>query len=346
MKTFSCYVKSFLVVVALVFVLSSCNTNRHQPISRETTVMDTYLSVTIYDADVAPERANALIDSTFHEIQRIEQLMTDYSDTSEVGRINARGGKDSVEVSEELVRLLNISQSFSEKSSGAFDVTVGPIVRAWDFLSSEPEIPSKGKIRMLRRLVGYKNLSLVGTKAFLNERGMRLDLGGVAKGYAVNRSIEILKRNRVKNSIVDLGGNLGVWWEGTHALDSSVAEILIRHPRKEGKFFGAFNVGTAGVSTSGDYQRCFVKNGVRYHHIINPLTGYPADDVVSVTIIADNAMNADALSTLVFVLGRGKGMEFIKQSKGVEGLIVWEENGELKHELSPGFEGKFKRSND
>lgn len=335
-----------IALAVLAACVAACNTHNPQPFARETTVMGTYLSVTIYDRDVPPERANALIDSTFREMQRIEQLMTDYSDTSEVGKINTRAGKDSVEVSEELIRLLGISQSYSEKSNGAFDATVGPIVKAWDFLSAEPEVPSNYEIRALRQLVGYKNLSLVGTKAFLHERGMRLDLGGIAKGYAVDRSIEILKRNGITSAIVDLGGNLGVWWKGTHALDSSVAEILIRHPRKEGKFFGAFNVGTAGVSTSGDYQRCFFNNGRRYHHIINPATGYPANDVVSVTIVADNAMNADALSTLVFVLGREKGMAFIKQSAGVEGLIVWEEKGELQHQLSPGLEGKFKRSND
>jgi thiamine biosynthesis lipoprotein len=335
-----------IVVCAFLALASSCNTKNVQPFSRETTVMDTYLSVTIYDEGIPLERANALIDSTFLEMQRIEHIMTDYSDTSDVGRINSRAGKDSIATSVELIHLLNVAKRFSEKSNGAFDVTVGPIVKAWDFLSSEPEVPSKYKIRTLRQLVGYKNLSIIGTKAFLKERGMRLDLGGIAKGYAVDQAVEILKRNGVAKTIVDLGGNLGVSWEGTHALDSSVAEILIRHPRKEGKFFGAFHVGTAGISTSGDYQRYFFVDNVRYHHIINPTTGYPANDVVSVTIVADNAMNADVLSTLVFVLGREKGMEFITQSDGVEGLLVWEENGVLRHELSPGLEGKFRRSND
>ncbi len=331
-------------ILGLLLLFSSCSKNDFHRVSRATTVMETFLTVSIYDREISAERANALIDSTFAEMRRIEMVMTDYSDSSEVGVINTHAGKDSVEVSEELVSVLKEAAMWSEESGGAFDVTVGPIVNAWNFLASEPEIPSASKIRVLQQLVGWKKLFIDRHKVFLKEKGMRIDLGGIAKGYAVDRAIEILKRNNVKNTIVDLGGNLGVWWEGTHALDSSVAEILIRHPRKEGKFFGAFKAGTCGISTSGDYQRYFVKNGIRYHHIINPKTGSPVKDVVSVTIVADNAMHADILSTLVFVLGREKGMEFIKKSKGVEGMIVREEEGKLIYELSHGFH--FVRSND
>lgn len=336
----------FAMAVPPILLLLSCSRHEVHRYSRESTAMDTYVSVTVYDSEVSPQRANALIDSAFAEIRRIEKMMTDYTDTSEVGIINVGAGKDTVTVSEELFALLKTSVSYSEKSNGAFDVSVGPLVKAWDFLSSEPEIPSKSKIRMLLQLVGYRNIVFDSTKVFLQERGMRIDLGAIAKGHAVDRAIEVLKRNGVKSSIVDLGGNLGIWWEGTHSLESPVAEILVRHPRKEGKFFGALKVGTSGVSTSGDYQRCFIKGGVRYHHIINPATGYPAMDVGSVTIIADDATTADALSTLVFVLGREKGMDFIRKTKGIEGLIVWEEGDTLNYELSPGLEGKFRRSDD
>ncbi len=335
---------TILPSVLLAFAALSCEKGGLQRIARETTAMDTYLSVTIYDEKL-PD-GNAIIDSVFAEVSRIERLMTDYVDTSEVGRINAHAGRESVAVSSELIRLLNVANDFSKHSGGSFDVTVGPIVKAWDFLGSEHEIPTRGRMRLLRRLVDFRNIVIDSPKVYLRQRGMRLDLGGIAKGYAVDRSVELLKRHGVKRAIVDLGGNLGVWWEGTHALDSSVAEILIRHPRKEGKFFGSFHAGTSGISTSGDYQRCFIKDGVRYHHIIDPATGYPARDVVSVTIIAGDATSADALSTLVFVLGREKGMEFIKRTPGVEGVMVWEEGDSLRYILSPGLEGKFVRSDD
>lgn len=336
----------FFSCILLAFGTLSCEKGGLQRIARETTAMDTYLSVTIYDEQLSIADGNAIIDSVFAEVNRIEQLMTDYTDTSEVGKINIRAGRESVAVSPELIHLLTVANDFSEQSGGSFDVTVGPIVRAWDFLGSEHEIPTRGRMRLLRRLVNFRNIVIDSPMVYLRQRGMRLDLGGIAKGYAVDRSVELLKRRGVKRAIVDLGGNLGVWWEGTHALDSSVAEILIRHPRKEGKFFGSFHAGTSGISTSGDYQRYFIKGGVRYHHIIDPSTGYPARDVVSVTIIANDATTADALSTLVFVLGRVNGMELIKHTSGVEGLIIWEEGDSLRYLLSPGLEGKFVRSND
>ena len=279
----------FAMAVPPILLLLSCSRHEVHRYSRESTAMDTYVSVTVYDSEVSPQRANALIDSAFTEIRRIEKMMTDYTDTSEVGIINVRAGKDTVTVSKELVALLKASVSYSEKSNGAFDVTVGPIVKAWDFLSSEPEIPSKSKIRMLRQLVGYRNILIDSNKVFLQERGMRIDLGAIAKGYAVDRAIEVLKRNGVKNTIVDLGGNLGIWWEGTHSLESPVAEILVRHPRKEGKFFGALKVGTSGVSTSGDYQRYIIKNDVRYAHIIDPRTGKQPRELSSVTMVMSNS---------------------------------------------------------
>ncbi|MER3523475.1 MAG: hypothetical protein C4326_05245 [Ignavibacteria bacterium] len=333
-------------ILITVVLLCSCERPSLRRIVRQTTAMDTYLSVTVYDENIGTEQGNAIIDSVFAEVGRIEQLMTDYADTSDVGRVNLAAGKESVSVSQELVHLLTLANHYSASSNGSFDVTVGPIVRAWDFLGVEHEVPTRSRIRLLRRLVDYRNIVLDSARVFLRQRGMRLDLGGIAKGYAVDRSVALLKRFGVRRAIVDLGGNLGVWWEGTHALDSTAAEILIRHPRKEGTFFGSFRVGTAGISTSGDYQRYFIKDGVRYHHIIDPATGYPARDVVSVTIVAEDATAADALSTMVFVLGREKGMEFIERTPGVEGLIVWEEGDSLAYRLSSGLQGKFSRSHD
>lgn len=333
-------------ILATVVLVCSCEKPALHRIERQTTAMDTYLSVTVYDENIGTAQGNAIIDSVFAEVGRIEQLMTDYADTSEVGRINLAAGKESVSVSQELVHLLRLANRYSVSSNGCFDVTVGPIVRAWDFLGVEHEVPTRSRIRLLRRLVDYRNIDLDSARVFLRQRGMRLDLGGIAKGYAVDRSVALLKRFGVRHAIVDLGGNLGVWWEGTHALDSTAAEILIRHPRKEGKFFGSFRVGTAGISTSGDYQRFFIKDGVRYHHIIDPATGYPAREVVSVTIIAGDATAADALSTMIFVMGREKGMEFIEHTPGVEGLIVWEEGDSLAYRLSSGLQAKFTRSHD
>jgi len=335
---------SSLIVITLLSI--SCNTPTRDPFTRETTAMNTFVSVTIYDSDIEGARAHAAIDSALAEVHRIELMASDYSDTSEVGRINSHAGVESVSVSPELVSLIEKSLEYATKSAGAFDVTVGPLVKAWDFLADHPRVPDQKVIAQLLTLVGKQHVSINGDKVFLKRRGMRLDLGAIAKGYAADRSSGILKRLALKRFIVDIGGNLSVFWDGTRVLDSTVAEILIRHPRKDGEFFGSFMMGTGGVSTSGDYQRYFVHKGVRYHHILNPATGYPAQGVVAVTIVASDATTADALSTLVFVLGREHGMEFIRNAAGVEGMVVWESGDSLVHDLSPGFEKQFIRSND
>jgi thiamine biosynthesis lipoprotein len=189
--------------------------------------------------------------------------------------------------------------------------------------------------------VNYQRVFLTRGKAFLEEDGMRLDLGAIAKGYAVDRSVGRLKELGARHFIVDLGGNLGVYWEGTRLLDSTRATIYVRHPRREGELFGHFDVGTCGVSTSGDYQRFFIVDGTHYHHLINPRTGMPVHDMVSATVIAGNATQADALSTIVFILGRERGMELLEDLPDVEGMIVYEEGDSLHMMVSSGLKGKI-----
>ncbi len=333
-----------IVLVCLAFI--SCAEKERGPVVRQSTVMETFVTVTVYDEDPSLDHINMLVDSVFGEMSRIEGMMTDYSDTSQVGRINKGAAKDTVTISEELAQLIRRSLEYSRESEGSFDISIGPLVKGWDFLDSDPKPPTPLQIRTMRRLVDYNKVMIEGNRVWLEGRAMRIDLGGIAKGYAVDRSLDILERNGIHRAIVDLGGNLGVLWDGTKPLESEVAEILIRHPRKEGKFFGSFRMGGGGVSTSGDYQRYFISGGVRYHHILDPATGYPAVDVVSVTILADDATTADALSTMIFVLGRERGMEYIRSHDGVEGMIVWEEGDHLRYEVSPGLMDRFVRSND
>ncbi|MCZ6776807.1 MAG: FAD:protein FMN transferase [Ignavibacteria bacterium] len=306
--------------------------------------MNTFVTVNIYDTGTNFENASTWIDSAFAEIKRIEEMATHYSNTSEIGRINYHAGVDSVAVSEELVSLLEESLKFAEESGGAFNVAVGPIVQAWDFLAEQPRVPERERIDKLLPLIDYRLISMNGNKVYLQKKGMSLDLGGIAKGYAVDRAVDVLKAGGFKRFIVDLGGNLGVFWEGTRLIDSAAARILVRHPRKEGEFFGSFKMGSGGVATSGDYQQYFMAEGVRYHHIIDPTIGYPARGVVSVTAMAPDGITADAFSTLVFVLGRDRGMEVIKNTPGIEGMIIYEDDGMLNVDLSPGLQELFMRN--
>jgi FAD:protein FMN transferase len=324
-------------------VAFACSKEYRQPFVRETAAMNTYLRVTVYDQAISPEDASAAIDSAIGEVRRIESIATDYSDSSEIGRMNDAAGRDSVEASADLLDLLKRALTYASVSHGAFDPAIGPVVKAWDFLSEHPRVPPAGTIARLEKLVDFHGIGIVGRKVVLHREGMAIDLGAIAKGFAVDKATAALERNGVHECIVDLGGNLGVAWPGTTMLDSSAATIYIRDPRHDGEYFGRFQCGTAGISTSGDYQRFFIEQGVRYHHIIDPATGYPARGAVSVTVIAPNATDADALSTLVFVLGKDRGLEYLKSLPGVEGLIVAEQGDSLVYGATKHFAERFTR---
>ena len=329
-------------VLMLLAVFPACR-HQVQPVVRETSAMDTYVTITVYDEDIAPARVNASIDSAFAEIRRIENYASDYLDSSEIGRVNLLAGNDSLEVSAELAALLRTSFAYGDSSGGAFDVTVGPLEVLWNILAPHPRVPPPDSVRGALRLVGYRLVRLRDRWLYLPRKGMRLDLGAIGKGYAADRAMDVLARGGITRAIVDMGGNLAVRWPGAQGWDSAVATISVRHPRVEGAFLGTFAYGSGGVSTSGDYERCFMLDGVRYHHIMDPATGAPSRGVVSVTVVAPTAEDADAVSTTVFVLGRARGMEFMKRIPGVDGFIVYEQGDSLGIDFSPGFRGKLTR---
>ncbi len=333
----------FILFVVSVCCAVSCS-HQKRPIARDTTAMDTFLTVSVYDEEIPNEKALAMVDSAIAEIRRVEMMATDYNDTSEVGIINKHAGDDSIMVSSELSSLLETALQYCRSSDGTFDITVEPLVKAWNFLSERPQKPTDKQIQAILQYVGYRKLTIFNRMAFLQQRGMGIDLGAIAKGYAVEKALQKLRSGGVRKAIVDLGGNLGVGWMGTRMLDSTVATIYIRHPRREGRYFGTFKVGNAGISTSGDYQRYFIEDGVRYHHILNPRTGMPARDLVSVTIVASNATDADALSTLIFVLGRERGMDLLRQTNGVEGLLIFEQGDSLAFTGTPKILASFSRT--
>lgn len=313
---------------------------------RETVAMGTFVTVSIYDRDWEEERIEDALSAAAAEVRRIEAFASDYIDTSEVGRVNAAAGRAPVNVSTELADLVRRASEYASATGGAFDVTVGPVVRCWDFLSENPGIPPPARLSAAVGLVGHAKVALSGGSIFLPDSGMALDLGGIGKGYAADRAVKVLRGKGAKQCVVDMGGNLAVYWEGTRLLDSAATTISVRHPRREGASFGTFEMGSGGVSTSGDYQRCFVLGGRRYHHIINPATGYPADGVVSVTIVAPDAETADALSTAVFVMGRSRGMAFVASRPDVDALILYEENGQLGYDITPGLQRRFHAAPD
>ena len=323
-------------------LLPHCN-RPQMPVSRQSTAMNTYIAVTIYDPDVSESRAQALIDTAFAEIRRVEAFATDYADTSEVGRINAAAGRHPVRVSEELVRLVRRGLAYGDESAGKLDVSIGGLVKAWDFIGEHPRALTRREVDSILTHVDYRTLVINGSDVYLPHPLMRLDLGSYGKGYAIDRASEILIAAGLKQFIVDIGGKLRVQFAGSHMLDSTVARIMIRHPRREGEYFGSFAVGTGAVSTSGDYQRYFIDNGVRYHHLLDPATGYPVRGVAAVTVVTGDAITGDAVSTIAFLLGREKGMEFIRNMPGIDGMIMYEDGDSLAFDITPGLARRFTR---
>lgn len=262
--------------------------------------------------------AAAGIASALTELRRIDRLMTPYSETSEVGQVNAGAARNAIAISAETFNLVGTAQAYSELSGGAFDVTFAAVGHLYDLRNGIK--PSAEQISAALPAIGYRQLKLDSTQHTVRftHLGMRIDLGGIAKGYAVDNAAAALRRHGIQSALIMAGGDTAVL--GTK--HGKPWRIGIRDPRNPDALVGALPVVEAAVSTSGDYERFFIQDGVRYHHILNPKTGHPVDACRSVTIIGPNATTTDALSTTVFVLGPEEGMALVEQLPGIEAVII------------------------
>lgn len=261
------------------------------------------------------------LEAVRNESQRLERLLSRFLPESEISRINRSAGIKCENVSPETYEILSYAMECSFISQGLFDITIGPLVDLWDYKHAlEP--PVNTRIEMILPLVNYKELELdaVHKTAGLKKSGQSVDLGGIGKGFASDRFMEIFKEYGVTSAFSNIGGNVSTLGNKP---DGSPWLVGIRHPRLNG-LLGAITVTGKAVVTSGDYERYFIdKEGRRFHHILNPITGYPAESgLVSVTVVAGSAMTADALSTAIFVAGLEKGTALIKKYPGAEAVLV------------------------
>lgn len=262
--------------------------------------------------------------TVMEELERLEALLTFNAPGGDVNKLNENAGKNSVELDPHTIAILEKSQEVAELSGGAFDVTVGPLVKAWGIGSDEPRILEESEIQELLPLIDYRDLVIEGNKAFLKREGQMVDLGGIAKGYAGDVAAEIYRSHGINSAFINLGGN--VVTIGSKP-DGSPWVVGIRDPRGPNPntttHVGAVLVKDKSVVTAGDDQRYFDYNGQRYHHILNPHTGYPAQsDLLSVTLITETSLEADALDTAVFILGLEKGREMLEKYGNVEAVFL------------------------
>ena len=239
----------------------------------------------------------------FKEIERIEGLLSSHNPDSEISKVNQQAGNKPVKVSYETFAILQRANNYSEQFNGMFDVTIGPLTLLWGFNGDkEVSIPEEEKLAAMLQFVDYKKISLSrkDTTAALTKAGMQIDLGGIAKGYAIDRAAMILKQNNVTRFLINAGGD--IYASGLKA-DSSKWVVGIQHPRQPNELLAKCELSDFAVATSGDYERYSEIDGKRYHHILNPETGYPADLCQSVTVLTSTAEKADVWATYLFLIG-------------------------------------------
>ena len=282
--------------------------------------------------------AHAAFEAVFRELERLEAMMSVWRQGSDIVRLNEAAGRAPVTISPEVLEVLELAHQAGEWTDGAFDVTFGALSGIWKFDHDQDDrIPFPAEIEARRPLVNYRDLRIdhAARTAYLTRIGMKAHLGGIGKGYAVERAAGILRTRGIRDFMIQFGGDLYVGG----ARGDRPWRLGIRDPRGPAdRSFAAIDLRDTAFSTSGDYERFFLRNGRRYHHILDPRTGEPSRGCRSVTIIAESAAVADALSTGVFVLGPQAGMALIERLPNVDGIIVGDDNRVL---VSSGITGRL-----
>jgi FAD:protein FMN transferase len=270
------------------------------------------------------ERGWKLIQESIDEVRRIEYLISEWIDTTEVSRLNANAGKAPVKVCPELYELIRRSIKISELTQGAFDISFAGVGKLWKFDRDKPVMPDSAAVKQALGLVGYNQIILMdSSKVFLPKPGMKIGFGAIGQGYAAEKVKQMLLDKGIASGVVNASGDLAAW--GIRP-DGSQWKIGIGDPANPAKVLLWLPVKDGAVSTSGNYENYFEINGVRYSHIIDPRTGYPAIGVQSVTVIGPNDELADALATAVFVMGVDTGIDFIQQLPGYYCIIIDDQN--------------------
>jgi len=283
--------------------------------------------------------AQVSVAAVCREVERIEGLLSRYLPNSDIGRVNGSAGTRSERISRETYEVLSTAAQFSQSCPGCFDTTIGPLVTLWNRGRDSLTQPDESSIKHILPLVNYRDLVLdpVSMTAGLREAGQSLDLGGIGKGFAGDKILDVFKQLGSSSAYSNLGGN--VVTVGAKP-DGSPWRIGIQHPRQEDRLIGAVSVVGRTVVTSGDYQRHFVDGqGKRHHHILDPRTGYPSESgLVSVSVVAERSLAADALSTILFVAGMEKGVAFLRSFPQAGAIFI---DQDLRVYVTQGLRARF-----
>ena len=329
-------VAAALLVAA--FCLAGCG-RAARPYQETQFALDTIIEITAYG-----DHAKQGVEAAFAEMRRLEALLSNYIKESEVSRINRQAGGEPVAVSDDTLRVVAQAVAFARATGGAFDPTIGPVTELWGIGKKGDYVPPEQEIAAALRLVDYRQVEIDAAHKTIRlaKKGMALDLGGVAKGYILGRMAEVLRQHDVKSALINGGGDIRVIGRKP---DGTPWRIGIQHPRQADAIAAKITLDKWNVvTTSGDYQRYFDKNGVRYHHIFDPKTGRPTHTLPSVTLLANEAAGApdaaaDIPSNEIMVMGKEKGLAFLKQHYPKVEAVLIDYDGSVTY--TPGLAGSI-----
>ncbi|GAB4484225.1 MAG: FAD:protein FMN transferase [Thermodesulfovibrionales bacterium] len=310
----------FLLTLALVFAFPSAgHTADAKTFQKSRALIDTFVTITAVSD--SPDRADAAIDRAFSVIERFGDLIDFYKDTSELSEINRNAGIKPVRVSRTTFELIEAALVVSRNTGGAFDPTIGPVMKLWDF--PRKKRPAESEIRKTLPLVNYRNVvtDKANSTVFLKKKGMLLDLGGIAKGFAADLAVADMKANGISAGIVAIAGDIRTFGKKPNGSDWNIG---VKNPRRKtstDELVAKVRLSDRAISTSGDYERFFMIGSERFHHLLDPKTGHPARGCISVSVISDRGVLSDGYDNAVFILGPERGLNLVRKM-GFDAIIV------------------------
>jgi thiamine biosynthesis lipoprotein len=353
------HLKLLLTILLVVIILSGATLLN--PLNEKSASKTDFMLSTVITIKAYGKNAEKAIDAAMDRIQEIEDTMSAYTKGSDIWNVNHSKPNTAVKIGDNTFQVVKRGLYYSQLTGGNFDISIKPLGDLWAIGSESPKVPEESEIQQAINKIGYEKIQLNEDEhsVKLLQEGSGIDLGGIAKGYAADEVIRVLKEHGIKSAYADLGGNVIVLGKKKISLMQYIRAAIkgdkqsmqtdwrigIQNPAEgRGILMAVVNVSDKAIVTSGPYERNFKKDGKIYHHILNPFTGYPASSgLISATIIAENSMDADALSTSLFLLGEEKGLQLIESQPGIEAMII---NQYKQVRTTKGLKGKIEIIDD
>lgn len=305
--------------IILLLLISSISSYGQIVYKKKLALIGSPFEITVIAKDTI--EGNEYVNLAVGEVKRIENLISDWIPTTQISQVNQNSGIKPIKVDDEVFNLVERALKISKITHGAFDISYASMDKIWKFDGSMKEMPTPEAIKKSVERIGYQKIVLDKQKStiFLKDAGMKLGLGGIGQGYIADKIKDLLQSKGCTSGIVNVSGDINTWGKQPNGKPWTVAIV---NPMNKNKVFATFPLEDSAVETSGSYEKYVTFNGIRYSHIIDPRTGYPATGIISVSVFAKQTEIADALATGIFVLGVEVGLDLVNQIKGIECVIV------------------------